>query len=236
MELFYNKNAHNNEDEIKFDDFESKHILKSKRKKNGDIIHFTNGKGGLFKGEIKNLKPSVISSCQLVKNIPSAEKNITLAIGFIRPNRLDFLIEKITEIGINKIIIFASENSNYFTSNIDRWNRIMQQAIKQSLRYVLPEIETIKNFEMLIEQSSSFTGKFITDQSAEIGISSITNQIQDKKINNLIYIIGPEGGLTENEISYAISKGFTEVNLGKYRLRTETAALVCGALLNTKIN
>ena len=236
MELFFNKNAHNNEEEMKFDDFESKHILKSKRKKTGDIIHFTNGKGGLFKGEIKNLKTIVISSCQLIKNIPSAEKNITLAVGFIRPNRLDFLIEKITEIGINKIFIFASENSNYFSSNIDRWNKIMRQAIKQSLRYFLPEIETIKNFEMLIEQSNSYTGKFITDQSADIGVSNINNKNQDKEINNLIYVIGPEGGLTENEINHAISKGFTNVNLGQHRLRTETAALVFGSYLNVTIN
>jgi 16S rRNA (uracil1498-N3)-methyltransferase len=236
MELFYNNIAHNNIDEIKFDDFESNHILKSKRKKIGEEIQFTNGKGGLFKGKIRNLKPKVISSCQLIKIIPPAEKKITLAVGFIRSNRLDFLFEKITEIGISKIILFSSKNANYFTTNIEHWIKITRQAIKQSLRYYLPEIETIENFKTLIDNSSKYIKQYITDQSAETRLSDISNQIQDKKINNIIYVIGPEGGLTENEMNYAIAKGFTNVNLGLYRLRTETAALVFGSYLNLNIH
>jgi len=229
MELFFNQKAHRETKEIEFDDFESKHILKSKRKKTGDEIQFTNGTGDLFKGTIKTIKPKIICDCEWLKNYPLCDKTITMAVGFIRPNRLDFLIEKITEIGINKIILFGSQNGNYFTDNTERWKKITRQAIKQSVRYYLPELETIKDFEQLLELCDYYDGKFVTDQNTETAI-------KDLELNNnksTIYIIGPEGGLTLDEIDKAKSKGFSEVNLGRYRLRTETAALVFGALLST---
>ena len=236
MELFFNNNADKNEDEITFDDFESKHILKSKRKKIGDEIHFTNGKGALFKGEILKSKPRVITNCKLIKHIESIERKITLAVGFIKSNRLDFLIEKITEVGINKIILFSSENCNYYSDNIERFKKITRQAIKQSLRYYLPEIETIKKIDTLVNESSGYNNKYVTDQNAQIGLSEIMNQIKVEKTNNIIYIIGPEGGLSKTEIALAISKGFVNVNLGQHRLRTETAALVFGSYLNVAMN
>jgi 16S rRNA (uracil1498-N3)-methyltransferase len=236
MELFFNTNADKNENEISFDDFESKHILRAKRKKNGDEIHFTNGKGDLFKGVIIKSKPRVVTNCQLINHIEAVERKITLAVGFIKSNRLDFLIEKITEIGINKIILFSSENCNYYSDKIDRFRKITRQAIKQSLRYYLPEIETIKNFDSLVKESSGYDNKYVTDQTAQIGLSEIMNQIKIEKTNNIIYIIGPEGGLSEKEIELAITKGFVNVNLGQHRLRTETAALVFGSYLNVAMN
>jgi len=229
MELFFNQKAHRETKEIEFDDFESKHILKSKRKKTGDEIQFTNGTGDLFKGTIKTIKPKIICDCEWLKNYPLCDKTITMAVGFIRPNRLDFLIEKITEIGINKIILFGSQNGNYFTDNTERWKKITRQAIKQSVRYYLPELETIKDFEQLLELCDYYDGKFVTDQNTETAIKDL--ELNNNK--NTIYIIGPEGGLTLDEIDKAKSKGFSEVNLGRYRLRTETAALVFGALLST---
>ena len=232
MELFFNRYALPEKDEIEFDDFESQHILKSKRKRIGNEIHFTNGKGDLFSGTLGAIKPKVICSCNWLKNIPPVKNKITMAVGFIRPNRLDFLIEKITEIGINKIILFGSQNGNYFTDNTERWNKITRQAIKQSLRYHLPEIEVIEKFDLLLEEYKNYDSKFITEQIAETAIS----EINIRKSNSTIYLIGPEGGLTSDEINKAKSDGFTEVNLGKYRLRTETAALVFGALLSTNIN
>ena len=96
----------------------------------------------------------------------------------------------------------------------------------------MPEIETINSFEKLLEISEEFDGKFITDQNSETAISDI--EISRNK--NIIYVIGPEGGLTSEEIDQAKEKGFSEINLGNYRLRTETAALVFGALISTNIN
>ena len=232
MELFYNHKAHDNLTEIEFDKFESGHILKSKRKKSGDEILFTNGKGDLFKGLIQKSKPKVKSTCSLVETYPVSEKKITLAIGFIRPNRLDFLIEKITELGIHKIILLSSQNSNYYTNNTERWTKIARQAIKQSLQYHLPSIETLDNFDQLLNLSKEYDGKFLAEQHAETSIS----EIEFNRFKNTIYLIGPEGGFTENEIKSANKYGFNSIKLGNYRLRAETAALVFGAIISTNIN
>ncbi len=232
MELFFNQNANQESKEIEFDDFESKHILKSKRKKIGDEIYITNGNGDLFDGKINTIKPKVICEYKWLKNTPFPQKKIAMAVGFIRPNRLDFLIEKVTEIGINEIILFSSQNGNYFTDNKERWKKITRQAIKQSMRFHLPEIKTINNFEKLLQICDKYDGKYITDQNAKTAI----NQIDTNNHKDIIYLIGPEGGLTTEEINLAKSNEFIEVNLGTNRLRTETAAIVFGAILSTNIN
>jgi len=233
MELFYNKDAKEGF-EVKFDKFESNHILKSMRQKIGDEIYFTNGCGSLFKGIITTIKPEVNTNCTLIKTIPPDTHKIIMAVGFIRQNRLDFLIEKITEIGVHKIVLFASQNSNYYSNNIEKFQKITRQAIKQSQRLYLPEIETINNFEKMISNYSSCKNKFVTDQFAKMSLSEITKQ--DIIQNSTIFIIGPEGGLTEDEITFAKSNGYKNILLGKYRLRTETAALVFGSYLNSCIN
>lgn len=232
MELFFNSFAQKNMDEIEFDDFESKHIQKSKRKKIADEIKFTNGNGDLFSGKIISVKPKVICNCDWLKNIPRSKNKVTLAIGFIRQNRLDYLIEKITEIGIGKIILFASQNGNYFTKNIDRWVKITRQAIKQSLQYYLPEIEVIEKYEQMIEMYKDEQIKLISDQHAPLKLSEYMNLLSDKTYNNIIYTIGPEGGLTKEEIEYAILNGFTNISLGGNRLRAETAAIALGSYLS----
>lgn len=232
MELFYNITAKSNSAEIEFDDFETQHILKSKRKKIGDEISFTDGKGILYQGTIQKIKPRVKCTCQKVEEFPEYEKKITLAVGFIRPNRLDFLIEKITELGISKIILYSSQNGNYHTTNTERWIKIARQAIKQSVRFYLPKIETLNNFDLLINDCENYDKRFITDQYA----SSPISELDLTSFKDLIYIIGPEGGLTTKEIEKANKNGIISVKMGNYRLRTETAALAFGAIISTNIN
>jgi 16S rRNA (uracil1498-N3)-methyltransferase len=231
MELFYHEHADKNASQIIFDDFESSHILKSKRKKTGNEIHFTNGRGDLFKGIISETKPKTKCSCTWINHYPLSNNKFTLAVGFIRPNRLDFLIEKITELGIHKIIIFGSQNSNYFSDNTERWYKIARQAIKQSLRYYLPAIETFNNFDLFLDHCTAYDGKFIAGQNAE----TFVKEIDFNRYKNIIYIIGPEGGLTSTENKSANDIGFKSIKLGNYRLRTETAALALGALISSNI-
>lgn len=232
MEIFFSQNADRESNESEFDEFETRHILKSKRKRIGDELHFTNGRGDLFLGKIKTIKPRVICKSNWITNTPLPKNKIALAVGFIRPNRLDFLVEKITEIGVNEIILFGSKNGNYSTENIARWIKISRQAIKQSVRFHLPKFETVKNFDLLLEKCNTFKGRFITEQNANTAIT----EINVKDYNSSVYLIGPEGGLSSDEIKKAISNGFIEVNLGKFRLRSETAAIVFGYYLRVNIN
>ncbi len=236
MELFFNSNSNKNIKEVVFDSFESSHICKSKRKKIGDTINFTDGNGNLYQGQIKKIKPEVITNCKYVEKFEFPEIEIIMAIGFIRPNRLDFLIEKSTEIGINKFILFSGKHSNYFTENIGRWQKISRQAIKQSLRYFLPQIETEKNFNSLIDNQKNADIKIIAEQNSNTNLSEIQTQIDQNNVKKIIFIVGPEGGLSKNEIDLAANNGYKTTNIGNHRLRTETAALVLSSFFCLNIN
>ena len=113
-----------------FDLFESKHILKTLRKKTGENLFFTDGEGKLYKGTIIRTEPSVSVTYELVKQYLLPRPIFILGVGFIKHARMDFIIEKGTELGINKFSFFNSQYTNYYTDNISRWEKITRQAIK----------------------------------------------------------------------------------------------------------
>jgi 16S rRNA (uracil1498-N3)-methyltransferase len=142
------------------------------------------------------------------------------------------IIEKGTELGVNTFYLFSSKNSQYFTTNIGHWEKIARQAIKQSLRFHLPEIYPLAEFISFLESVENYQYKYLADQNASINMMKL---IKDLNLNNgdkVIFAIGPEGGFTEKEIQIAQDNGFIPVSMGDYRLRTETAVLSVAAYLN----
>jgi 16S rRNA (uracil1498-N3)-methyltransferase len=219
MELFFADPENIEVAFAQFDSFESRHVLKTLRKKTGEQIHFTDGLGKLYQGTITATHPLIKLKYALLEEVSPPAPMLSVGFGFIKPNRMDFVFEKGTELGINKFYLFASKNSNYYTDNIKRWEKITRQAIKQSLRYFLPEIICIKNFQ-----------DFITYESAENRVSEIYPEIKMNK--NVLFIIGPEGGFTEDEINLAVDQNCRPVSFGKFRLRAETAVLHAAAFIN----
>jgi 16S rRNA (uracil1498-N3)-methyltransferase len=233
MELFFTNNIDNTRSEAEFDSFESKHILKTLRKREGDSVHFTDGEGRLFQGEIISVKPILRVKFTLVNQFPWPPLSLAiLGVGFIRPSRLDILIEKATELGINKFHLFASRYTNYFTDNTSRWDKIARQAIKQSQRLYLPEIKISSRYTDMIESESGRTHKFLADQQSSDPMLAILNRLKRKSDEDIIFIIGPEGGFEEQEISLAKDHSFLPVSFGEKRLRSETAAISAASYIN----
>jgi len=145
---------------------------------------------------------------------------------------MDFIIEKGTELGVNKFYFFNSHNTNYYTDNISRWEMITRQAIKQSLRYYLPEIICFKNFLDYISSVSDIKNKIIAHQNAEYRISELTDTRKLDSDQHIVFCIGPEGGFTKEEILVAKENNFKPVSFGSFRLRAETAALTAAAYIN----
>jgi 16S rRNA (uracil1498-N3)-methyltransferase len=166
----------------------------------------------------------------LKKEIPIQKPSLSVGFGFIKSNRMDFIFEKGTELGINKFYLFASKNTNYYTDNIKRWEKITRQAIKQSLRYHLPQIVCIKDFQDFIRSTGNYTVKFITFENARKHISLLNPEIVQNK--DILFVIGPEGGFTRDEINFALDQDCQPVSFGNYRLRTETAVLSAAASIN----
>ncbi|PWL37694.1 16S rRNA (uracil(1498)-N(3))-methyltransferase [Flagellimonas aquimarina] len=224
MQLFYNPSLDNSFKQFFFPSEESKHILKVLRKKEGDILHITNGKGYLFKAEIldadiRKCKAQIIS---VEKSIPK-RYSLHLAVAPTKMNeRYEWFLEKATEIGIDEITPVICEHSERKTIKLERMERVLQSAMKQSLQTHLPRLNPAVSYKEFMSQKLSGL-KFIAHCDEGEKMELKRRVAADKDI---IILIGPEGDFSKTEIDFAYTKGFVPVSLGNNRLRTETAAIV----------
>lgn len=224
MQLFYNSDIKISDKNFFFDKEESKHIVKVLRKKEGDNIYITNGLGNLFISEIvfaseKKCEVKIID----INTFEPTPYYIHIAVAPTKMNdRMEWFLEKATEIGIHEITPILCEHSERKVYKIDRAEKIIQSALKQSNQYFLPKINEPVPFSNFVK--TAFDGQKFIAHCEETAKRSFKNEI---KLNSKILIlIGPEGDFSTKEINLAIENKFVPVTLGNTRLRTETAALV----------
>jgi 16S rRNA (uracil1498-N3)-methyltransferase len=225
MQLFYNQELSATSKQITFDKIESKHIVRVLRKKEKDILKITNGKGYLFDAKI-----SFASDKKCTADIISiTEKNkpwnyyLHIAIAPTKNNdRIEWFLEKATEIGIDEITPLICSNSERRVVKIKRFEKIIQSAMKQSLKYTLPKINAPKKFDDFINQNLEGTICIAhCEKQEKKSLKSIV-----KPSEKVTILIGPEGDFSSEEIKKALFKNYIPLSLGNRRLRTETAALV----------
>ena len=227
MQLFFIENP---ESEIVLSRQESKHATKVLRKKEGDILNFTDGKGGFYKAEItvadtKKCRLQIISSEQKPK-----QHNYHLHIAIAPTKNMDryeWFLEKATEIGIDEITPIICDHSERKVLKTERCNRILLSAMKQSLKFHLPKLNETITLKDFLKQD--FEGnKYI----AHCEDGEKTELRKEEKANKTTVLIGPEGDFSPAEIEIALQNQFNAVSLGKSRLRTETAGLVAVHTIN----
>lgn len=224
MQLFYNPTLDNSFKQFFFSAEESKHIVKVLRKTEGDVLYITNGKGYLFEAKIliadpKKCKAQIINEN---KSIPKRYK-LHLVVAPTKMNdRYEWFLEKATEIGVDEITPIICDRSERKVLKLERMERVLQSAMKQSLQTSLPKLNEAISYQAFMEQET--TGlKFIAhcDEGEKMELKRRVAADKDVTI-----LIGPEGDFTKSEITTALEKGFIPVSLGINRLRTETAAVV----------
>ena len=224
MQLFYNPSISETQNSFVFDKEESKHIIKVLRKKESDSLHVTNGLGFLFKTEI-----TIASDNKCTVKIVSFEKqdapkfHLHLAVAPTKMNeRFEWFLEKATEIGIQEITPIICEHSERKVIKTDRFQKILESAMKQSLHYYLPKLNEPIFFKDFIKQKQN--GQLFIAHCEETDKKSLKNEL---KVNqDVTILIGPEGDFSVKEIQLAVDNNFIPVSLGATRLRTETAAIV----------
>ncbi|NIM96921.1 MAG: 16S rRNA (uracil(1498)-N(3))-methyltransferase [candidate division Zixibacteria bacterium] len=213
---------------------EASHVLSVLRFGSGDEIDVVDGQGRKYKVVIEEVSRDFLQGKILSRTHMENEPDcrITLAQAVCRKERMDFLIEKATEIGVSSIIPLLTERSLIKASEttrdkkkIERWRRIALAAMKQSLRTVLPRITEITEFELLLSTIDYYDLCLIASLDKDARSIRECEQM-NKKLKNVLLIVGPEAGFTEEELSKAESAGIISVSLGARRLRTETAGLV----------
>lgn len=222
MNLFYHPDAREGHD-VLFDPAESLHMTKVLRKKSGDVINLTDGRGHHFKATIEVGKRETAARINSAEFFHRRENFLELAIAPTKNNeRLEWLVEKAVEIGVDKISLIQCEHSERPHLKIDRLSKIAVSAMKQSLKFYLPEIVALVKLKDWISscgQSVKCIAHCEVDQPRRL-LQHILLPGQSAAI-----AIGPEGDFSQGEIEYALSNGFKSVSLGDARLRTETAAL-----------
>lgn len=204
---------------------ESKHIIKVLRKKVGDTIQLTNGKGYLFTATIAlaDSNKCTLSIHTCTYQAPP-DHRLHLAVAPTKLNdRYEWFIEKATEIGITEITPILCENGERKVIKQERYLRILQSAMKQSLNYHLPVLNSVTPFDLFIKQHSHTTNLFIAHCELDEK-TSFKKALETKR--DCTILIGPEGDFSLNEIKNARIQGYLPISLGNNRLRTETAAIV----------
>lgn len=225
MQLFYTPNIQKNDKKIVFPKDESRHIAKVLRKKEGDILKVTNGKGILFTAKILECsQKKCVAAISETEEEKAKNYKLHLAVAPTKMNdRYEWFLEKATEIGIDEITPIICEHSERKVVKLDRYNRVLQSAMKQSLHFSLPRLNEPKIFSEFI--NTEIEGqKFIAHCEDELQRVSLKSKAKSNdKINILI---GPEGDFSPQEIKKALANNWQAVTLGESRLRTETAAIV----------
>ena len=225
MQLFYNSDITSDTSQIIFDKIESRHIVRVLRKKEESILHITNGKGFLFDAKIiiASDKKCIAQIINIQEKPKPWNYYLHLAIAPTKNNdRFEWFLEKATEIGIDEITPIFCSNSERRNVKLERFEKIIQSAMKQSLKFTLPKLNSPIKFNDFINQS--FDGKVCIAHCEEQEKNLLKDVINPSEKTTIL--IGPEGDFSSQEIMKALEKKITPISLGESRLRTETAALV----------
>ncbi len=225
MQLFYHPNVVEEDQQIVFPRDESKHIVKVLRKKEGDILHVTNGNGYLFISELNLITPQqCIAKVIEVKKEETPKYYLHMAVAPTKMNdRYEWFLEKATEIGVMEITPIICDHSERKVVKLDRFERVLQSAMKQSLHFTLPKINQPVRFSEFVTDTPEGT-KYIAHCEDELEKRSLKNSLNLGEKS--IVLIGPEGDFSSEEIALAKQNSWKPVSLGSTRLRTETAAIV----------
>jgi len=204
-----------------FSEQEAKHALLVLRYSVGDEIEFSAGDGHYYSGIITEAtKRGMLAQIDHTEQIKPSQ--FTLAVGILKSSdRMEWLVEKCTEIGVGKLVFFKSQNSERAKINLDKLRKTAISAMKQSHGAWLPIIEET-TFEKALEIPAKQKFLAYCDQS----------MVSKKPFNfdaETIVFIGPEGDFSKNEVELSKSKNVQTIGLGDKILRTETAALVCAS-------
>jgi 16S rRNA (uracil1498-N3)-methyltransferase len=233
MDYFYTPPENISQTSIRIEGEEFAHLTHVMRKKAGDIIRVVNGLGTAYDVRLDETLRGVAAGrvLKVYQHHNEPEMDITIAVGILKnPSKFDFLVEKITELGVKEIIPLHTERTIPAHAKIERWQKLALAGMKQSGRSFLPIVRELTTLENLLKMKSSFDALFIAHEQPTDSLYTI-----DRSFRSAIIVIGPEGGFSDEELNRCSAVGFHPLYFGNRRLRTETAAIVASTLFLVSI-
>jgi 16S rRNA (uracil1498-N3)-methyltransferase len=228
MHLFYTPDINENSSEYLLNEEESRHCISVLRLTVDSQIYLIDGKGTFYTAKIISASPkkTLLQIISFTKEFNKRNHYLHIAVAPTKNiDRFEWFLEKATEIGIDEITPIICDRSERKEVKIDRLNKVIIAAIKQSANTYVPKLNNAIGFKSFMQIDNSNSQKFIAHcedtPKATLKAELVIN-------NHYTLLIGPEGDFTLPEIAEANNAGFMAITLGKSRLRTETAALaVC---------
>ena len=231
MQRYFCNLINNNEYLLSNDD--SYHIKKVMRMNLGDKIEIVDNEK-VFICELISLDPVKAKIIKEEEMNNENDKKIILVQSMINETKMDYVLQKGTELGINEFYVFKAKNSvvkenDKSSKKIIRWQKIVKEASEQSKRNIIPKVNDIIDISRLC--------KIEADVKLLLTVNELTKNIKKvlkeiKKYDTLIIVVGPEGGFTKEEEETLIKNGYISTSLGKRVLRTENAGMVAVSMIN----
>lgn len=204
---------------------ESRHFSKVLRGKLGDTLFVSDGNGSIIQGIVceLNSKKVIVKIKEVIPDLQKRDYSLHIAIAPTKSmDRLEFFLEKATEIGIDQITFLRTFHSERKNINLERCQKILQSAAKQSVKASIPKLKDLIKFSDFITSDFS-SQKLIAHCNSDFERIYLKDEIKPKE--NYLILIGPEGDFSKEEIELAEKNNFKGISLGTQRFRTETAAL-----------
>ncbi len=231
MQRYFIKEKNNNYLVLNTNDIH--HIKNVMRNKPGDLIECVYNEK-LYICEIIDTSNSNVKIIKELNDYNELNIDITIAIGLVKEQKYDLILQKLTELGVSRIIPLKMERSiikidnKKLANKLERWNKICKEASEQSKRNRIPEILQPLSLKELTNYN--FDKKYICSLNTEIKLNN--KELEQIKDNKTIFIIGPEGGISDNEEKYLESIGYKSISLGNRVMRVETAAIYIASIIN----
>ncbi len=217
-----------------FVDAEEYHHLRVRRLREGDRVRIIDGKGRAYLGTVERLgkeraEVRIVDAC---KDGGESPLETTLALPFVREERVAYALEKATELGVTRIVVFRSQRGRPYdpAARLRRWQRIVTEAAKQCQRSFVPTLTCLPSIEPLVAVDPTTLALLLHPHEPTAGEQKSPPWSKHPWCRVTV-VVGPEGGFTDEEIAVLEAAGFLRLNLGPRILRTETAVVVALTLL-----
>lgn len=207
------------------------HLVTVMRASVGETIIVSDGAGKSALARLSSLEPKRVTADIIEQLEQSSELpiNVTIAQGLPKGDKMEWILQKGTELGAFAFFPFSSErtivklDAKKEGKKLERWQKIVKEAAEQSHRSVLPVVKQPLGFAQLVKQAADYTSAVIAyEKEDETGLKGVCSQLSPG--DSLLVMIGPEGGFSEDEVALARAAGIRSVTLGPRILRTETAS------------
>ena len=221
---------------IYIDEYNYKHMAKVMRYKNKDQVICILPDHHTYLYGIKDIQEGILERISLIEEDHELDVDVTLIYGLPKNDKFEFVLQKATELGVNRIVPFLSNRSiiktdqKTFSKKEERYKKILKEASEQSYRQIIPELTQLIKLKDLSNYLSDIN-LVAYEEASKQGEHSQFYESLHSSYQSITIIVGPEGGFDQKEIDYMKSIGIKECSLGKRILRSETAPLYMLAVI-----